>query len=79
MASIEQLRADAREHAKQIEAVQYLGVKDLAARWGVSPGTVRKISRASLPYIEFGDSGWRRYDPRDVELYEAHAKSGEAA
>lgn len=79
MASIEELRAAARDHAKQLEAVQWLGVKDLAARWGVSPGTVRKVPRDQLPYLTFGDSDWRRYDPRDVEQYEAHAKTGEAA
>lgn len=84
MATIEKLRAQAAQHAKQIEAVQWLSVNDLAARWGISPGSVRKIARDALPYLLFGESNQRRYDPRDVEQYEAEQKhptendSGEA-
>ncbi len=71
MRTIEDLRAHAREHARQIEAVLWLSVQDLAVRWSVSPGTVRKIPRAQLPYLMLGASSVRRYDPRDVESYES--------
>lgn len=73
------LREAARQHARQIEAVQWLGVQDLAGRWGVGVGTVRKIPRDVLPYLELGDSHIRRYDPRDVESYESVAKMGKAS
>jgi hypothetical protein len=74
MATIDELRTDAKEHARQLEAVHWLGVSDLAARWGVSTVTVRKIDRALLPYLPFGASRVRRYDPRDIEKYEAEQK-----
>jgi hypothetical protein len=67
------------EHARQIEAVHWLGVRDLVNRWGVSAATVRKIARERLPYLLFGDSQLRRYDPRDVERYEDTMKRGDAA
>jgi len=70
MASIDELRAARDAHAKQIEAVNWLTVQDLAARWHVAPGTVRKVPRSTLPYLLFGASNQRRYDPRDVERYE---------
>lgn len=76
MPTIDDLRAEARAHARQLEAVHWLGVSDLAARWGVSPATVRKIDPAKLPYLPFGESRVRRYDPRDVEQYEAQEKQG---
>lgn len=78
MATINELRESAREHSRQIEAVLWLSVQDLAARWGVSPGTVRKIPREALPYLSLGLSAVRRFDPRDVEQYEATAKQGAA-
>lgn len=74
MPSIEELRAARDAHAKQIEAVHWLTVQDLAARWGIAPGTVRKIPRDLLPYLPFGQSKQRRYDPRDVERYEETQK-----
>lgn len=77
--SLDQLRASAREHAKQLDAVSWVSVNDLAARWGVSPGTVRKIPRALLPYLTLGESQVRRYDPRDIESYEEKCKRGDAA
>lgn len=78
--TLAQLRAEAREHAKQLAAVRYVTVQDLAARWGIDDDTVREIPRKALPYLPFGKSGKiRRYDPRDVEAYEAREKAGEAA
>lgn len=74
MPTIDELRAQSAEHARQIESVHWLTVNDLAARWGISPGTIRKIPRAGLPYLLFGQSQQRRYDPRDVEQYEAEQK-----
>ena len=74
-----QLREAAKAHSRQIDAVLWLTVADLAVRWGVSTKTVRKIPRASLPYLELGSSHVRRFDPRDVEAYEAESKRGSAA
>lgn len=74
-----ELREAAKAHSKQLDAVLWLSVSDLAIRWQVSPKTVRKISRDALPYLELGKSTVRRYDPRDVESYEANAKRGDAA
>lgn len=79
MDRLTQLRTLAKEHSRQLEAVLWLSVGDLAVRWSVSPATVRKIPRASLPYLLLGGSGVRRYDPRDVESYESSAKRGDAA
>ena len=76
MPTIEELRASAAVHAKQLEAVHWLQVNDLAARWGISPGSVRKIPRDKLPYLLFGESNQRRFDPRDVERYESEQKAG---
>ena len=79
MPTIDELRARAAEHARQLDAVLWLKVTDLAARWGVDPETVTAIAREELPYIQFGKSRTRRYDPRDVEAYESVAKRGETA
>ncbi|HEY4306546.1 MAG TPA: hypothetical protein VGM82_18870 [Gemmatimonadaceae bacterium] len=43
----------------------------------MSRGSVRKIARDKLPYLEFGGTNTRRYDPADVERYEQTAKHGE--
>lgn len=48
----------------------WLKSADLAARWDVDPDTVTALPREQLPYLEFGKSKARRYDPRDVEAYE---------
>jgi hypothetical protein len=74
-----ELRELAKAHARQLEAVVWLSVGDLAVRWNVSPATVRKVSRDALPYLTLGGSSVRRYDPRDVEHYEAESKRGSAA
>lgn len=76
--SIEQLRERARAHTRRLEAVNWLGVSELAARWGISPDVVREIPRDRLPYLPFGASFIRRYDPRDVESYEEREKRGGA-
>lgn len=73
------MREAAREHARQLDAVLWLGVADLAIRWGVGTGTVRKISREALPYLELGDSRVRKYSPDDVLAYEQTAKMGKAS
>lgn len=74
--TVAQLRADASEHARQIEAVLWISAQDLAKRWGVSPVTVRAISREKLPYLQLGGTRVRRYDPRDVEAFEDREKRG---
>lgn len=74
--SLDELRAAAREHARQLEAVRWATVKDLAERWKVSTTTVRKIPRSELPYLTLGASAVRRYDPSDVECYENEHKHG---
>jgi len=79
MANLAELRAQARDHARQIDALRYASVQDLAARWDVDDELVREIPRAQLPYLALGRSGMRRYDPRDVETYEEKAKRGECA
>lgn len=79
MSTLAQLRAQAQAHARQIEAVTWLTVNDLAVRWGVCASTVRKIPRSALPYLALGTSRVRRYDPRDVEAYEAAQKGPEDA
>jgi hypothetical protein len=73
--TLAELRALAAEHGRQIEAVTWLRVNDLAVRWAVSPNTVRAVPREQLPYLLFGRSRQRRYDPRDVEAFEARAKN----
>lgn len=78
MATLEELRAKAALHTRQLESVHWLGVEALAVRWGVSKGTVRKIARQALPYLTFGETMIRRFDPRDVETYEAEMKRGAA-
>lgn len=66
-------------HERQLEAVHWLSVQDLAARWAISGATVRKVPRDKLPYLLFGDSQVRRYDPRDVERFEDEQKRESAA
>jgi hypothetical protein len=63
MPTIDALRAARDEHAKQIEAVNWLTVNDLAA----------------LGYLLFGASRQRRYDPRDVETFEREQKQADEA
>jgi hypothetical protein len=78
MATLAELRERAKQHARHIDAVVYVTVQDLAARWGVDDETVRLIPREQLPYLEFGKSRMRRYNPDDVLAYEASAKAGAA-
>lgn len=74
MPTIDDIRAAAAEHARQLESVRWLSVADLVARWGVSQTTIRAIAADDLPYLLFGKSRVRRYDPRDVEAYEDRMK-----
>lgn len=67
------------EHERQLQARGWPGVPDLARKWGVSRATVRKIDRAKLPYLSFGNSDMRRYDPVDIAAFEERGKRGEAA
>lgn len=70
MTRLAEIRAQAREHARQLEAVRFLTVQDLEGRWGVGDDVIRAIPRAELPYLVFGKNGMRRFDPRDVERFE---------
>lgn len=79
MPSIDELRARQREHARQLESVFFVKSHELSARWGVDIDEVLAIPREQLPYLEYGKSKSRRYDPRDVEAYEQTAKTGTAA
>lgn len=76
MSDLTALRAQAKEHAKQIEAVLWLSAAELAVRWGVSDTMVRRIARTELPYLTLGGSTTRRYHPDDVERYESTMKHG---
>jgi hypothetical protein len=71
MTNAEEIRARARAHARQIEAVLWMTAQDLAVRWGVSVGFVRKIDPKQLPYMTLGSSRVRRYHPDDVAAFEA--------
>ncbi len=73
-----QLREEAQGHARQLEAITWPGVPELHRRWRISPALVRAIPRDKLPYLTFGKSDVRRYDPRDVEAYEQTEKRGAA-
>jgi hypothetical protein len=79
MPSIEELREKARAHAKQLDAVHWAKTSELKARWGIDEEIILAIPRADLPYLEFGDSNARRYDPCDVEAYERTHKGAAAA
>lgn len=72
--SVAEMRAEAEKHARQLEAVLWLTVRDLATRWGVSLVTVRAIPQEALPYLTLGGSKVRRYHPDDVARYEHAAR-----
>lgn len=67
------------EQQRQIEARGWPGVKELHERWGISRALVRAIPREKLPYLTFGQSDVRRYDPSDVAAYEDREKRGDVA
>ena len=73
------MEKDANEHARQIESHRWPGVKELSQKWGISRALVRAIPRDELPYLTFGESDVRRYDPADVAEYERSHKRGQAA
>lgn len=74
MPSIESLRARRADQSLKLEPVFFAKGKDLAARWSIDAEAVTRIAREKLPYLEFGKSNTRRYDPRDVESYEEREK-----
>lgn len=80
MRTLEQMRADAEAHERELEAVAWFRTADLARRWHVSPRTIHDIPPAELPYLSVGRGGvreHRRYDPRDVAAYERrHKRTG---
>ena len=79
---IAKIRAEAAKHQAELEAMRWLTVDKLARRWGVAPKTVRKIPRESLPYMTVGGGEareHRRYNPADVETYEAQQRNAGAA
>jgi hypothetical protein len=79
MASIEEIRARQREHARQLDTVFFVKSSDLQARWNIDIEEVLDIPRSELPYLEHGKTKSRRYDPRDVDAYEQRKKTGEVA
>jgi hypothetical protein len=79
VSDLDAIRAAAADHARQLEAVRWLTVRELKARWGVSESLVRKIPRAKLPYITLGETSVRRYHPDDVERFEAEERKAPEA
>lgn len=73
--TLEELRAEARAHARQLEAVHWHTVQDLAVRWGIGEDAVRAIPADRLPYLRFGKSRMRRYSPDDVETFEREERA----
>lgn len=75
MADLAAIRARALLHEQQLDRdTAFFTVGDLAARWGVSKGTIRAISTTALPYVNLGNGlkrELRRYHPADVAAYEA--------
>lgn len=70
MASLAEIRDAAREHGRQLDALRFATVQQLAARWAVDEDVVREVPREALPYITLGKSRIRRYNPRHVEAFE---------
>lgn len=68
--------AETEAHTLQLASARWMTVQQLAARWKLARATVRGIPRDRLPYITFGSSNVRRYDPVDVEAFERTAKLG---
>jgi hypothetical protein len=75
------IRREAARHQAELEALRWLTPEALRARWHVSAKTVRSIPRDVLPYLELGSGTARkrrRYNPADVEAYEARSHRGAA-
>jgi hypothetical protein len=71
---LDELRAKARAHQRDLTERQRASVRQLATLWGVSLSTVRNIPYDELPYLEFGSGARfkrRRYRWEDVAGYEA--------
>lgn len=75
MPDLAEIRARARQHQDELEKnARFLTIAALAARWGVGKTTVRAIPFADLPWRNLGRGlvrESRRYDPADVDAYEA--------
>lgn len=75
--TLETIRARAKEHEREMEAVRWLTPQQLGTRWGVSVGTVYAIPRDELPYMTPGRGrkfARRRYHPDAIAAYEASGK-----
>lgn len=62
------------QQERQLQARGWPGVKQLAERWGLTRYSVRHIPREKLPYLSFGLTDIRRYDPMDVDAFEQREK-----
>lgn len=75
MPNLAEIRERAQRHQEELDRnTRFLTVADLAARWRCSKGTVRAISKKTLPYVNLGNGlvrELRRYRPADVEAYES--------
>lgn len=74
MDSLAVVRERAQRHQEELDRdTRFFSVGALAARWGVSKGTVRAIPRGELFYKNMGRGlkrELRRYAPDDVYAYE---------
>ncbi len=71
---IETIRARARAHEEDLEALRWLRPQQLADRWGLAVTTIYSIPRDELPYKQMGKGKKfprRRYHPDAVAAYEA--------
>jgi hypothetical protein len=72
------LVARAKAHQDELDRdTRFLDVQMLAARWGVSPSTVRAVPSTLLPYVNVGTGlqrERRRYHPEAVAAYEASSR-----
>lgn len=71
-APLDQLRARAAEHERELSERKLLSIKSVKDMLGMSYTSVRDIPRDELPYGEFGQGHVlkrRRYRPEDIEAY----------
>ena len=81
MSTLAEIRERGRDHAEELDSVQWFTPAMLAHRWNVSETTVRAIPAGELPYRVFGAGEKlkrRRYRPADVAAFETH-RVGSAA
>lgn len=69
------IRAAAQQHQDELDRdLRFLTIAALARRWGMSKTSVRDIPFEDLPWRNLGRGlvrERRRYDPADVDRYEA--------